>query len=253
MRLGFGLLREMRQAVRGLGRARGFALTAVVTLALGLAANVVVFGVLDALLLRPMPGVKHAEQLSFVQHGPAAPSLSFPQYLDLKERNGTFADMGAYDLVPVGVRVHGGAEQRWATLATGSYFDMLGVKPYLGRFFSAADDRRGANASPWAVLSYATWKRDFGGDPGIVGRVIELSKHPFTVLGVAPPGFYGTERFVQPALWADLWNEQQLIGFDLLHERSGQDIWVMGRRKPGVSVAQAQADLGRVARGLAKE
>jgi predicted permease len=249
------LLTDLRHTLRQLSRAKAFALTAILTLALGVGANVVVFGVLDAMLLRPLPDVPQPRQLSFIQHrdsGHLHTVFSFPQYRDFQERNHTFSAIGAYDLTPVSLTGAGHAEQRWAYMATGSYFDLLGVKPYLGRFFSAADDRHGANGSPWAVLSYATWKSDFAGNPAVVGRTVLIARHPFTILGVAPPAFFGTERFIRPALWVDLWNEQQVMGFDGLQNRNMGNLWVIGRRKPGISAAQAQADLNRIAGQLAR-
>ena len=127
-------LSALRIVFRQLRRSRGFVITAVTTLALGVGSNVVAFGVLDALLLRKLP-VPAAGELSFVQ-GPQATqvSLTFPQYRDLRERNRTFTEMGAYDLTPVGVTVHGQALQQLATLATGTYFDLLQIKPFMGRF-----------------------------------------------------------------------------------------------------------------------
>ena len=246
-------LADLPIILRQLRRSRGFALTAVLTLALGVGANVIVFGVIDALLLRKLP-VPSPQQLSFIQRPSANDfTLAFPVYRDLRERNRTFAEIGAYDLVPVGVTLHGQVEQRWATLATGSYFDLLGIKPFLGRFPDAADDACGVNASPFVVLTYDTWQHEFNADPAILGRKIFLSKAPFTILGVAPRGFYGTERVVRPTLWADLWNASQLIGEDQLDSRSSQWMLTLGRRKPGVTAAQAEADLNRIGHELARE
>ena len=237
---------------RQLRRSPGFALTAVVTMALAVGVNVIAYGVLDALLVRGLP-VPRAQELSFVQHARATEvTLSFPQYGDLRARNRSFAEMGAYSLSPVALGLHGHTEQRWATLATGSYFDVLGIRPYLGRFPTAADDRAGVRGNAYAVLSYDTWQQDFNSNPRIAGQAVLLSKHLFTVLGVAPPGFYGTERFVQPALWASLWHAPELGGSEI-DSRASQSIWVIGRRKPGVSTAEAAADLNRIGEQLGRE
>jgi hypothetical protein len=126
------LLTDLRHTLRQLGRANAFALTAVLTLALGVGAHVVVFGVLDAMLLRPLPDVPHPQQLSFIQHSDhSLLAFSFPQYRDLREHNRALTYIGAYDLTPVGLTVHAQAVQRWAYAATGSYFNVLGAKPYL--------------------------------------------------------------------------------------------------------------------------
>jgi predicted permease len=247
------LLADLRYALRQLHRGPAFATTAILTLALGVAANVIVFGVIDGLFLRSS-SLPQASQLSFVQHQlDGDVTLSFPVYRDLRARNRTFSQMGAYRFVQVGLAANGHAQSRWDIEATGSYFDALGVTPFLGRFFHAGDDTHGPNGSPYAVLSYATWKTDFAGDPNIVGRTVRISQQPFVVLGVARPDFTGTERFIRTALWTDLWNEQQVEGYSNFDNRHNQNIWIMGRRRPGVTVGQAQADLNRIAQELARE
>jgi predicted permease len=247
------LLADLRYALRQLRRGPGFAATAILTLALGVAANLIVFGVIDALFLRSS-AIPQASQLSFIQgREDTAVSQSFPVYRDLSARNRTFSHIGAYRFSEVGLAANGHPQPRWDMQATGSYFDALGVTPLLGRFFHSSDDTHGANGSPYVVLSYATWKSDFAGDPNIVGRTIRISQQPFVVLGVARPDFHGTERFVRADLWTDLWNEQQIEGYSFLDNRHNQNIWIMGRRLPGVTVAQAQADLNRVAQELARE
>ncbi|MGB9418244.1 MAG: ABC transporter permease, partial [Acidobacteriaceae bacterium] len=247
------LLADLRYALRQLRRGPAFAATAILTLALGVAANVIVFGVIDGLFLRSS-SLPQASQLSFVQHQQDGDvTLGFPVYRDLRARNRTFSQMGAYRFIQIGLAANGHAQPRWDIEATGSYFDALGITPLLGRFFHASDDTHGANGSPYAVLSYATWKTDFAGDPNIVGRTVRISQQPFVVLGVARPDFTGTERFIRADLWTDLWNEQQIEGYSSLDNRHNQNNWIMGRRRPGVTVAQAQADLNRIAQELARE
>ena len=246
------VLADLRYALRQLRSGPGFAATAILTLALGVAANVIVFGVIDGLFFRAT--FPQANQLSFIQ-GPedAAVTQSFPVYRDLHDRNRSFSHIGAYRFTEVALAANGHAQPRWDFQATGSYFDALGITPLLGRFFHDSDDTHGANGSPYAVLSYATWKADFAGDPNIVGRTIRISQQPFVVLGVARPDFHGTERFARADLWTDLWNEQQIEGYSFIDNRGNQNIWIMGRRLPGVTVAQAQADLNRVARDITRQ
>jgi predicted permease len=246
------LLADLRYALRQLRRGPGFAATAILTLALGVAANVIVFGVIDGLFFRAT--FPQASQLSFIQgREDAAVSQSFPNYRDLRAHNRSFSHIGAYRFIEVALAANGHAQPRWDFQATGSYFDALGVTPLLGRFFHDSDDTHGANGSPYAVLSYATWKSDFAADPSIVGRTIRISQQPFVVLGVARPEFHGTERFIHADIWTDLWNEQQIEGYSFLDNRRNQNIWIMGRRLPGVTVAQAQTDLNRVAQDIARE
>jgi predicted permease len=247
------LFADLRYALRQLRRGPGFAATAILTVALGVAANVIVFGVIDALFFRAS-ATPQASQLSFIQQREDADTnQSFPNYRELRARNRTFSEIGAYRFTEVGLAANGHAQPRWDLQATGGYFDALGITPLLGRFFHDSDDTHGVNGSPYAVLSYATWQSDFAGDPNIVGRTIRVSQQPFVVLGVARPDFRGTERFLRPDIWTDLWNEQQIEGYSFLDNRRNQNIWVMGRRLPGVTVGQAQADLDRVAHELARE
>ena len=135
---------------------------------------------------------------------------------------------------------------------TGNYFDLLGVRPQIGRFFHAADEH-GPDSAPYLVLSDALWRSAFHADPGIVGTTVELNKHPFTVLGVAPARFHGTERFVWPDYWMPMVNEEQVEGSDYLHSRTSITVTVIGRLKPGVTPQQATDNLNAIAAQLAKE
>ncbi len=243
-------------AFRQLRRSPGFAFTVALTLALGVGANALVFSVLNALILRPL-ALPHAERLQFFNRtgsgsdsAQSSAAESWPDYRDVQKQNHTFSGIASYRLVPVGVRRGDTASRSWICEASGNYFDVLGVQPELGRFFHAADEH-GPNGSPYAVLSYTFWQTRFGGDRSIVGRAIELNKHPFTVLGVAPASFTGTELFLAPDLWASIMNAPQLEGFNFFENRGNQGNWWIGRLKPGVSVPEAEADINTLARGMA--
>jgi len=184
------MLSDLKLAFRKLAKSPGFALTAIATLALGIGANAVVFSVLNALVLRPI-NVPHAQNLFMVQRF-QYPSQSYPDYVDLRDRNRTFESMLSFNIMgPVGVNTGGNASTAWPYTASGNYFDALGIQPYLGRFFHASDEK-GFNSAPYIVLSYAYWHSYFHGDTGVVGRVVEINKHPLTIIGVAPPTFRGT-------------------------------------------------------------
>ena len=243
---------NVRYALRQLRRSLGFTLTVVVTLALGVGANAVVFSVLNAIILRPLE-LPHADRLKFFDRlhpGEGGlhptPSQSWPDYRDIRDRNHSFTGITAYRLAPVGVKYGSTVAKSWIYEASGNYFDVLEVQPAVGRFFHASDEH-GPNGSPYAVLSYHYWQQRFNGDPAIVGRVIELNRHPFTVLGVAPASFHGTELFLAPDLWSPILNAQQLESYTSFEERGVHGIWWIGRLKPGVSVAAAEADLNTVA------
>src|SRR5262249_3950134 len=171
------------------------------------------------------------------------PTHSFPAYRDFRDRNQTFAALVAYRVSPMEVESQAGANRVWGYLATGNYFDVLGVRPALGRFFHPEDDLH-KGSSPYAVLSYSCWQGRFGADPGIVGKTIRINRQPFTVLGVAPDSFHGTELFYWPEIWVPMMMEEQIeVGNPWLEQRSTKNIWVIGRLKPGVSAAQASANL----------
>jgi predicted permease len=245
------LRRDLIYASRVLARNPGFTLVAILSLALGIGANALVFSVVNALVLRPLP-VDHPEQLIFLQSNRGA-AVSFPDYRELRDRNQTLAGLVGYRVAVMELDSGDGANHIFGYLATGNYFDVLGLQPALGRFFHAEDDLH-PGASPYAVLSYATWQRRFGGDRHIVGKTIHINRLPFTVLGVAGSGFHGTEIFYWPELWVPMMMEPQIeVGNPWLENHGTHNTWVLGRLKPGVSVAQAAANFNALAADLARE
>ncbi len=246
---------DLRLAVRQLRKAPGFAVTAVLTLALAIGANAVVFSVLNALVLRPL-NVPHSENLFMLQRAYSqgdSPSQSYPDYRDLRDRNRSFESLVSYDIIGgVGLDTgSGNPASVWPYLVSGNYFDSLGVQPYLGRFIHASDEH-GKNSVPFIVLSYAYWHSHFSGDPAAVGRTVQINKHPFTIVGVAPPGFRGTELFFAPDLWAPNVDMPQIAGWDPLDERGDHFTWVIGHLKPGVTPAAAASELNIIAASMAK-
>ena len=245
------ILRNFRYALRMLMRSPGFTAVAVLTLALGIGANVAVFSVVNALILRPLP-VERPSELAFLENARYGPSQSFPNYRDLRDRNQTFAGLVGYRMAPMELETDRGAERIWGYLATGNYFDVLGVKPALGRFFHQNDDVHPGD-SPYAVLSYGAWQARFGGDPAIVGKTIPINRLPYTVFGVAPPDFHGTELFYWPEVWVPMMMEPRIESQAWLDERSTSNTFVLGRLKPNVSPAQAEANLNTVQVELARQ
>jgi predicted permease len=240
---------DVKYAIRQLKKSPGFAVTAVLTLALGIGANAVVFSVLNALVLKPL-NVPHSQNLYMVQRF-QYPSQSYPDYLDLRDRNKSFDSLVGYNIIgSVGVDTGGNPSTAWPYEATGNYFDALGIQPYVGRFFHTSDEH-GNNSAPFVVLSYAYWQSHFQGDRAAVGRVVKLNKIPFTIIGVAPPEFRGTELFFAPAMWFPLVDQQEVTG-DELKWRGNHSMWVVGRLKPGVTAAQASADMNSIGAWLAK-
>lgn len=244
-----GVSRDIRFALRQLVHSPGFAVTAIITLAVAIGANAIVFSVLNALVLRPLnlPGAKQLYTIE--QQG--LPMNSYPDYRDVRDRNRTFSGVALYNFAPVGLNTDGNPQRAWVYEASGNYFDVLGVQPYLGRFFHATDEH-GPNGSPFIVLSYAFWQTHFHSDAGIVGRPVELNRHMFTVLGVAQPHFRGTEMFFAPDLWVPMVDQAQIEGTSDLEDRNNRSLWMIGRLHPQVTAAQAEGDLARIGADLKK-
>ncbi len=245
------LMQDVRFGGRLLAKSPGFTLVAVLTLALAIGANAVVFSVLNGLVLRPLH-VPDAKSLATIEWGSdKVPILSYPDYLDLRERNRSFDGLAAYQITRAGLNTGRSVATAWLYEASGNYFDVLGIEPYLGRFFHASDEH-GENSAPFIVLSYAYWSSRFDGDHGAVGRTVLLNKHPYTILGVAPRDFYGTELFYAPDFWVPLVDQGQVDGWSGLKSRGTRDLELEGRLKAGVTPAQATADLNSVAAYMKK-
>lgn len=245
---------NIRFAIRQLMKSPGFALTAIVTLALGIGANAVVFSVLNALVLRPVD-VPDAANLYMLQRAFAkgsTPSQSYPDYLDFRDKNHTFSSVMAFNIVgPVGVDAGKNPSTAWPYLASGNYFDALGIQPFLGRFYHASDEN-GYNSAPYVVLSYAFWHSYFHDDRNVVGRPLQINKHPMTILGVAPQSFRGTELFFAPAMWIPIVEMPLVQGENNLQYRGNHSSMLVGRLKPGATPQQATADLNTIASALSK-
>src|SRR5438309_8632437 len=246
------LWQDLRYAIRMLKKNRGFTAVAVLALALGIGANAVGFSVLNALILHPLH-VPDAESLYGIQHGnEASSSQSYPDYLDLRDRNRSFDGLAAYDAAQVGLDTGENPSPVWIELVTGNYFDVLRLQPHLGRFFHASDEH-GPNSAPYTVLTYDYWHAHFQDDRSVIGRVVQVNKHPFTIIGVAPPGFNGTLVFFNPGFFVPIVNQEQVEGVNDLGARGNRWVFMtMGHLKTGVTPAQAIADLNSIGSYLEK-
>jgi predicted permease len=241
---------DLRFAVRQLRRSPGFAIAAVLTLALAIGANAVVFGVLNALILRPL-NVPDAQSLYTIERGGyKEQATSYPDYLDLRDRNRSFEALTAYVLTQVALDTGRNPSEVWGYEVAGNYFDAMKVQPYLGRFFHVADEH-GPNSAPYLVLSYAYWHSNFQDDRSVVGRVVQVNRHPYTILGVAPPDFNGTLLFFYPDFFLPMVNQED--GPSFLNNRGQRNIFmVLGHIRAGVTPAQAIADLDSIGAYLEK-
>src|SRR5215510_8475598 len=246
---------DLRYAVRMLGKNPGFTVIAVLTLGLGLGANTAIFSLVNTVLLRPLP-VDRPDRLVTLNNGTGRgmfPAFSYPNYKDFRDRNDVFSGLMGYRFAQLSLSHDGVNERLWGYLVTGNYFETLGVKAALGRVISADDDRS-AGAHPVAVVSYKCWRQRFGGEPGVIGKNVIVNGRGYTIIGVAQPGFSGTEVIVEPEMWFPMAMQAQIeLGPQWLDDRELKTVTMMGRLGTGVSVRQAQTSINSIARQLEGE
>jgi len=247
-----GLAQDLRYTLRQLRKSPGFTVAAVLTLAMAIGANAVVFGVMNGLILRPL-NVPQAQSLYAIERASDKDmAQSYPNYLDMRDRNRSFDDLAAFSITQVALDTGESPSLTWGVEASGNYFDALRIQPYLGRFFHASDEH-GANSAPFIVLSYAYWHSHFNDDRGVVGRTVQVNKHPFNILGVAPPNFRGTIVFISPNFFVPLVNHEQVDGATDMNDRASRWIFMaVGHLKAGVALAQATTDLNSIGSYLEK-
>ncbi|HZD32376.1 MAG TPA: ABC transporter permease, partial [Candidatus Angelobacter sp.] len=246
------LLQDLRFAVRQMRRSPGFAVTAVLILALGIAANVIVFGVLEALILKPLD-VPHPDRvMTFAPHVADYPIFAYPEIRDVRDGNTVFSAVAADTITGFGLEADGITRPIWGYEVSGQYFEVVGIKPFLGRLLTRADDDH-PGASEAAVLTFAAWKSDFAADPNVVGKTVRINKRPYTIVGVAQEGFYGTEKFLQPEIFVPMANAPFLDGVNWLESRTEKKVFPIVRIKDGVSLTQVQAELDTIAARVRKQ
>src|SRR5882724_3842839 len=247
------MLLDIRYALRVLWKSPAFTLVALVTLMLGIGANVVVFGVVNAVLLHPLD-VSDPQDLYQLRFKPwtsgKALTTSYPAFEDFRQRNTTFSELaGFYGYCQARLSWGNSTRSVYGYAVTANYFDLLGVQPQVGRFIQPADEH-GPNSAPYVVLSDSLWRSAFNADPGVIGTTVRLNKDSFTVVGVTPAQFHGTEQFVWPDYFIPIVN---YFGREYLEDRTGRPLVVLGRLKPGVTAEQAAENLSAIAAQLAKE
>jgi len=241
-----GIRQDVTFAFRQMRRSPGFAVTAVVTLALGIAANVIVFGVLQAMVLQPID-VPHGDRVMTLSLSTSAfPFISWPEVRDVRDGNTLLSAVAAYSMEDFGMEANGVTRPVWGYAVSGQYFELVAIKPFLGRLLERADDDH-PGASEAAVLSWPAWKSDFGADPNVVGKTVRLNKHPYTIVGVTPEGFNGTEKLFQPDIFVPLANQASFGRGDWLEQRQVKEPFAIVRLKDGVTLPQARSELDAIA------
>jgi putative ABC transport system permease protein len=250
------LLQDIRFGLRQLLKKPGFAALAIISMALGIGANTSIFSLIDTAVLRPLP-VQEPSRLVEVYgtvHNGAETSLqSYLNYKDYRDRNTVLSGLFVYRITVSSLTVDNSSQRVWGYLVSGNYFDVLGVKPILGRAFLPEEDQT-PESHPVAVISYNSWQGRFGGDPAIVGKKVEFNSRPFTIIGVAPKGFFGTEVAFDPEMFVPMMMAKTLEpGSNWLESRDANNLFTVGRLKPGVAFAQAKAEFDTLTAQMAKD
>ncbi len=246
------LRHDLVYTFRRLCSSPGFTAVAILTLALGIGANTTIFSLVNAAVFRPFGVERQNELVSLNIRTSKAefPVLSYPDYKDYRDQNTVFSGLAMYHPVPVNLSRAGSGNVRiWGYEVSGNYFDMLGVQPARGRLFHPEDDvKRGGH--PVAVISYACWRGTFGGDPEIAGRKVKIGGMDYTIVGVTPASFIGTEMIFSPQIFVPLAMAEQIEQSKWLDERGNENALVVGRLKPGISPKSAEAAINVIAHEL---
>ncbi len=252
---------DLRHGMRMLAKNPGFSFVAILSIAIGVGANAAMFSVADGLMLRPLPIPDPNGLMTVSASLPTgeerSTAISYPDYADLRDRARSFDSLAATHGVSVAFarRREESARGTYGLAVSASFFDVLRVRPALGRTFAPGEDRV-AGRDAVIILSHETWTQQFGADPAVIGREIRLTGEPFTVIGVTPEGFTGPDHFLPPNFYVPLAMLPTLaVGAEptLLDQRDDRTLEVMARLKPEVSLAQAQEEVDRIGRALARE
>jgi predicted permease len=237
---------DVRYSLRMIAKAPDFAAIAILTLALGIGANTTIFSWINSALLNPVPGLASPSEVVAMAENKSGDNplgFTYPDIEAMRDGQQSFTGITACMFAQMSLTGKGKPERVWGMVASANYFDVLGVRPILGRGFLPAEDEKPGGA-PVAVISYRLWQTHFGANPDIVGQSIEINKHPYTIVGVTPAVFQGSQTGVRLEIWVPIMMEAQLLPQgDVLHDHHNF-IWLaFGRLKPGVSLQQAQAEM----------
>ena len=236
---------DVRYSLRMLLKAPGYAAIAILTLALGIGANTTIFSWINSALLNPVPGLyKPGEVVSLALGTPTQPfGFTYPDLEAVRNGQQSFSGIAACWFAQMSLTGKAKPERVWGMVATANYFDVLGVQPILGRTFLPSEDEK-LDGAPVAVISYRLWQTHFGARPDVVGQNIEINKHAYTIVGVTPAVFQGSQTGVRTEIWVPIMMEAQLDARgDLIHDHHNFWLLLFARLKPGVSLAQAQAEM----------
>lgn len=255
-------LKDLKYAVRKLIKSPSFTITAVLSLALGIGGNVLIFSLINVFMFKPVASVKNPDQVVWVYSSenprPGFLSSTYPDYVAYRDQNEVFSGLSAFDGLELSLNTGGEPELIRGAVVSSNLFSTLGVDSYAGRTFLPDEDKPQQGTSPAAMLGYNFWQKRFGKDAGIIGKSIELNGIGFTVIGITPPGFTGADGVLMPDVWVPISTYNQLYpplskDTDRLNARGTRWLNMVGRLKPGVSPPQAEAALSIIASRLEQE
>jgi len=237
---------DVRYSLRMIAKAPGYAAIAVLTLALGIGANTTIFSWINSTLLNPIPGLASPNEVVALSLGRGTDNpfpFTYPDFESMRDGQQSFVGITAANIAPMSLTGKGKPERVWGMVASANYFDLLGVRPILGRGFLPEEDTKPGGA-PVAVISYRLWQTHFGANPDVVGQTLEINQHPYTIVGVAPAVFQGSQTGLRSEIWIPIMMEEQLEPQgDLLHDHHYFWLTALGRLKPGVRPEQAQEEM----------
>ena len=249
------MIRDIRYAFRMLAKTPGFTLVAVLTLALGIAANSTIFSWISSTLLNPIPGVNQTGDLVTVNRGELSdhpsPPFSYLDLRDLQDRSQSFSGLLGYHDDYMSLTTAGKPERIYGALTTANYFQVLGLHPIIGRAFLPEEEQQRTGAAV-AVISYSVWENHFARDPLILGKTIQINRHPYTIIGVTPREFQGCKTGLRTDIWIPLTMDEPVWGSNRPEDRSNFWLNVLGKLRPGVTHRQAQAELNLLMQRIAE-
>ena len=249
---------DLRYSLRVLAKAPGFTAVAILTLAIGMGASVTIFSWVRAVLLNPLPGVAEPDRIVAVESlTPDADWVptSYLDFRDLRDNCKLMESMSVAKPVALAVGNEDNIERVWGEVVSGNFFDLLRVKPELGRFFSPAEVDHQQNAHPLAILSHSYWSSHYHADPRVIGAMVRINHFPYTIIGVAPKAFHGSMPGLTFDMWAPatMYGQLASTGDSTLLDRKWRTFRVLVRLAPGVSIEQARAEVQSHAKDMARD
>jgi predicted permease len=237
---------DVRYSLRMIAKAPGYAAIAVLTLALGIGANTTIFSWINSTLLNPIPGLASPNEVVALSLGRGTDNpfpFTYPDFEAMRDGQQSFVGITSANIAPMSLTGKGKPERVWGMVASANYFDLLGVRPILGRGFLPEEDTKPGGA-PVAVISYRLWQTHFGANPDVVGQTLEINQHRYTIVGVTPAVFQGSQTGLRSEIWIPIMMEEQLLPQgDLIHDHHYFWLTALGRLKPGVRPEQAQEEM----------